>query len=401
MRYDASSPGCWTRRRPTGYLHEVAAQYAAADFLAEQDKIRIELESRLRHALSPWGVEAVHTSLGEFELEEAELDEIRRTIAAEHYRGRLLHEKVVNAHSQADLEAIGLATEHERRRLHVVELEEQIRLLGRDTVAMERMLAELAKMNVPEVIVGNSDDMLKQLPLSVAHDTVTRLAKATAAVSASVLGALPGISYAAVREDTPAHGRIGPALARELAAVRVARGEGEAGELGDQVIAIYLGDDGARTEVQEAVVELTEAAGWAIAEWSEEIQGSWFKLLKAKAKDVAASDLAHEVAADLRRAAELRTLHVTQAQVDDTQATAASRLIQSLENTQRAVLLVGSILVVKVDGAVTVRTLSHRHLDHLERHPHLIADPTKILLALPDDTAGPDGRPSLEGPLHS
>ncbi|MFC4533933.1 SPFH domain-containing protein [Sphaerisporangium dianthi] len=373
------------------HLHTAAAAYTAADFLAEQDKIRLELEARLRPLLAAWGVEAMQTVLGEIETEQEELDETRRAVAIEAFRGRLLQEQLINAESESDLAMIQLRAERERI---TMSLHSDIELLGRDNVALTRMLEQLSKMAVPQVIAfGDADELARYLPRSLAQDLVKRLADATAAVSASALPSISEIPRGLGEDATPPE-RMGAALARELRAVRDARAQDEPSE---QVIAIYLGEEEPAAAVLTAVEELVEAAGWSISEWSQEILGSWFKLLRAKAKDVAASDLAHDIAGDLRRAAELRALHVTQAQVDDTQASAAARLIQALEHTPRAALVVGSLLVVKVDDSLTVRTLSHRHLAHLERNPHLIADPASILLALRDVAA--DGeRPPIDPP---
>ncbi|MEO3793051.1 hypothetical protein ABGB14_22790 [Nonomuraea sp. B10E15] len=59
---------------------------------------------------------------------------------------------------------------------------------------------------------------------------------------------------------------------------------------------------------------------------------------------------AKELAEELRRAAELRALHSVRADNGSKQAQAAATLIQVLDGTEQAVVMVGSVLVIKDAG---------------------------------------------------
>lgn len=145
---------------------------------------------------------------------------------------------------------------------------------------------------------------------------------------------------------------------------------------------IYISDEEERHKVESAVEDLASAFGWVIERASPGIEGSWFKSFRIRVKDVVASDEGSALVSELRRAGELRAIHEVQSRVDDAQSTAAARLIESLANTQQAALFVGSILVIKNDGRITVLTLSPRQMIYLEQHPDLINDPGALLRAL-------------------
>lgn len=72
---------------------------------------------------------------------------------------------------------------------------------------------------------------------------------------------------------------------------------------------------------------------------------------------------------------------------------AMASLIESLADTERAVVQVGDILLIKDSDRVLTRLLTPRQLRYLERHPDLLKSPSDILRAL-DDPTNPLGRPS-------
>ncbi|MEU6371161.1 SPFH domain-containing protein [Streptomyces sp. NPDC046931] len=173
-------------RTVEGYFQGIASSYDVLDFITGHNEVRLELEERVRQSLAEWGVEAVRTTLTEFEPENSGLDEFRREIATERDRKRLLEHRHVSADLEAKTELIRIDTEKRRRRIEVTELEEKIRVLGRDTVALERFLAQLAKMNVPEFVGGDADSLLQYLPLPVARDMINRALRRVDAAESSV-----------------------------------------------------------------------------------------------------------------------------------------------------------------------------------------------------------------------
>jgi hypothetical protein len=76
-----------------------------------------------------------------------------------------------------------------------------------------------------------------------------------------------------------------------------------------------------------------------------------------------------------------------QEDIDARQAVAVSELLRALAHTNNAVVQVGTILVVKVDGRVLVQELPTKGLRYLERHPELKRNPEAMLTALNDPSA--------------
>ncbi len=149
-----------------------------------------------------------------------------------------------------------------------------------------------------------------------------------------------------------------------------------------QVAAIYLSNTEAAPAVQKALVELTEAFGWTLTPDSVPLRGSFFRRFRMAAINLFTSAPAKEIAEEIRRGVELATIHSQQADNDSKQAEAVANLLQALEGTEQGVLLVGSVLILKDGGKVSVRTLTQRQLAFLERHQVSVTDPSAVLVAL-------------------
>lgn len=54
----------------------------------------------------------------------------------------------------------------------------------------------------------------------------------------------------------------------------------------------------------------------------------------------------------------------------------------ALENTYNALIQIGSVLLIKVDGIPVVRNLSQRELAYMEQNPALFRDPAATLQEL-------------------
>jgi hypothetical protein len=54
----------------------------------------------------------------------------------------------------------------------------------------------------------------------------------------------------------------------------------------------------------------------------------------------------------------------------------------ALENTHNALIQIGSVLLIKVDGIPVVRNLSQRELAYMEQNPALFRDPAATLQEL-------------------
>ncbi|MPY56983.1 hypothetical protein FNH08_07300 [Streptomyces spongiae] len=154
------------------YFNGIAAESTVEEFLTRYASIRTDLAAQVRNALAGWGVEAASTNLGEFESLDDDLDKARKRVFEAQTRTQELEEQKKNAHIKAEIRHIELAAEREHVLLDVVKLERRIELLGRDTVAMHMFLAELKHMNVPQVVSGDAESLLKYLPLQRALEII-------------------------------------------------------------------------------------------------------------------------------------------------------------------------------------------------------------------------------------
>ena len=147
-------------------------------------------------------------------------------------------------------------------------------------------------------------------------------------------------------------------------------------------VMIYLARDSGHADTELLIREILEELGYGIEHSFPPILGSWMRSLRGRARKAATSDAAQEIYSEVRRAIELQSLHLPQAKVDEQRGTTAAKLIESLHGQERAVILLGSILLVKDQGMIAVRELNHREMHSLEHRPSLFEDPVKMLSAL-------------------
>jgi hypothetical protein len=156
-----------------------AADYDILGFLRAVGEVRLNLERRVRQALDYWGVDAVSTTLGQFTVKNPELDELQRgTATARESETRLTYERRL-AEIQAEIDRINIGVDVARREGEVAGqvklLEDQVRLLGRDAKALELFLAQLAQMNVPEVVGADASAILQYMPAAVMENLIHRV----------------------------------------------------------------------------------------------------------------------------------------------------------------------------------------------------------------------------------
>ncbi|MFI6600821.1 hypothetical protein ACIBHX_31620 [Nonomuraea sp. NPDC050536] len=158
---------------------------------------------------------------------------------------------------------------------------------------------------------------------------------------------------------------------------------------------IYLDDESGSDQVEAAVRGVLHAYG-VDALSSPAVRGSWLRRLKLTVKAWAGSEQARELPQDLELAAHLRLLHQPMAEIDQKKSAAVCDLIKALEGQAKAVVMIGSILVVKVGDVLAVPELTMREIAHLARNPGLVADPL-LLLSSPDQMMAPDSAGELPG----
>lgn len=186
-------------RTVEGYFESIASEYDdVGEFLRRhKEELRLELETQVRQALDEWDVEAVRTVLTRFVPEDEEFNAVRKATAEERERQRKLKQQRENLDTEVEIERLRIGIDRERRKSGAAELEEVIRLLGRDQISMERLTKELAAMGVPQQIIGDPGALREALPLLLGRDMVGRLLRRTDGEGSSELPS-PGS-----RENTP------------------------------------------------------------------------------------------------------------------------------------------------------------------------------------------------------
>jgi hypothetical protein len=147
-------------------------------------------------------------------------------------------------------------------------------------------------------------------------------------------------------------------------------------------MAIYLSDERGHEAVEAALDDVAAAFDVEIVDRLPPILGSWFRKFKARTAKPETMRALQSRLAKLERATELQVLGRPQAEVDSAQADAVAKLLTALAGSPNALVQIGSVLLIKVDGVPVVRNLSHDELVYLERNPALFRDPAGALREL-------------------
>jgi hypothetical protein len=142
-------------------------------------------------------------------------------------------------------------------------------------------------------------------------------------------------------------------------------------------VSVYV--DGEHAGVEEALADVLAAFGLEITDSFPPIRGSWYRAFVTRAKKAATAPEFTSRLAKLERALELQVIHRAQAEVDAAQGDAVAKLITALGKSPNAIIQIGSVLLIKVDGVPVVRNLTQIELGHLERNPALFRDPAAAL----------------------
>ncbi len=145
---------------------------------------------------------------------------------------------------------------------------------------------------------------------------------------------------------------------------------------------IYLDTEAGHEAVEEAVSLILDSIGFEIERRYPPRIASWFMSMFASAKQFLSTPEAEKQFQKLERALDMRLLLSDQAKIDSAQSDAVSKLLFALSNTQNALIQIGSVLLIKIDGVPIVRNLSQYELAYLETHPTLLSEPVKALQQL-------------------
>jgi hypothetical protein len=125
------------------------------------------------------------------------------------------------------------------------------------------------------------------------------------------------------------------------------------------------GEAAARVALSKAIDDLPAKPDWAES--------------YARSKRALTSQGVKETLTRAERALEIQALHIPQAQIDAMQADAAAKLIAAFDPVPNALVQIGSVLLLKVDGTPIVRNLTQIELSYLEHNKHLYRSPKDTL----------------------
>jgi hypothetical protein len=160
-------------------------------------------------------------------------------------------------------------------------------------------------------------------------------------------------------------------------------------------VTIYLSNEAAHDQVEAAVEQMLHAAGLEVAHRSDPIIGSWFRNLKARLRNFARTPLGQDAAVLGLHAAKNALVHTQEAEITSKLMENVGPVIESLSNTNEAVIRVGALLIVKTDGAVAVQQLTPSQQQFLYYKPQLLKAPRDILAVLEGFQSLPEHPASL------
>ncbi|WP_280376514.1 hypothetical protein [Nocardia wallacei] len=146
-------------------------------------------------------------------------------------------------------------------------------------------------------------------------------------------------------------------------------------------VTIYLSDETAAGEVQNAVENLLGTTGAEVISRDDPIRGSWFRAMKAAVRRRADSPAVREAGLTAARSADA----YLQMQVAENTAKLMENLgpvIESLADTKQAVIRVGAVLLVKANESMVVHQLTADQQIRLDHQPGLLRSPREILVLL-------------------
>ncbi|WP_410634418.1 hypothetical protein [Amycolatopsis sp. cmx-4-83] len=156
-------------------------------------------------------------------------------------------------------------------------------------------------------------------------------------------------------------------------------------------VRIWLEGESGSVEVQDAVKNLLNSQGFTVVRAYPAQQGSWRRSFVFRLRRASSSEEMRRRLEKVERGIELQLLTKNQAHVDQAQGDAVAKLLVALEASPTAMVQIGSVLIVKIDGVPLVRNLTQTEIAMLDRDPSLLDNPRSVLRALGDAAmAAPD-----------
>ncbi|WP_203974679.1 hypothetical protein [Planotetraspora silvatica] len=155
-------------------------------------------------------------------------------------------------------------------------------------------------------------------------------------------------------------------------------------EMTPHPVVLYLDDDGDYEAVQSALLDAIDAFGLKLVMVGRPIRGSIWQPFIAIFKRQTAAERLEQAGDALTAGAKARWYGEPMSQITKAQGEAIAGLLNSLQNTQNALLTFSNILLVKIDGVPIVRELTPEQVEHLQKNPRLYGDP-RLALGVLDD----------------
>lgn len=132
-----------------------------------------------------------------------------------------------------------------------------------------------------------------------------------------------------------------------------------------------------------AISRLCKVFGFSVDSSLPTIYSSIWKRLYLKTIDTLTSPEFSDRLKKVERAAQLELLDKTQSGIEKQQAEAINLLLSSISSTSRAVIQIGSILLIKLpsekDSDLFVVSLSEKQIRHISDNPNILTEPESIM----------------------
>jgi len=155
------------------YFTRTATTMKGKHFQESYPDLQPALALDIRGALEPWGVDAITTTLSQFETDDPDFQAPMREAYAEESSERILLARKANIGIRDELDQ----AEHKKELRRVeMELRALVDILGRGDAQMIRVIQEYANMKVPSYIGGSDLDRIAQaLPVPALKELLSRL----------------------------------------------------------------------------------------------------------------------------------------------------------------------------------------------------------------------------------
>ncbi|MET8847937.1 SPFH domain-containing protein [Amycolatopsis sp. NPDC004625] len=167
-----------------GYFRRVSGERTILDFITKYNELCNDLTGEVRQALAPIGVLATTTNLEEFECDDPEINERRKRVSLQEQAVALANARLAELEAEkknekvlAEIEMMRVKVEEEREKLKYVKVKVLAEQLGPEYVGVERVLAQYARAQVPQIISGGGgsdsvDALLRVMPAAQILDVL-------------------------------------------------------------------------------------------------------------------------------------------------------------------------------------------------------------------------------------